>query len=383
MKRNAKEIGLHIDFNSYYYRSVVRGVARYANVAGWRFHTSRGIPEISKRELLDWSGAGVIGRITPELESTLKKRGIPAVNVKADHVDLPVASVLMDNMQIGRNAAHYLIEKGLRRFAATAWSIKGASGQLKVQGFIETLDQYGYEVTLLETQSDIKRLDCVALLEKGETLGVFAAEDFLGRMVMDAVEDFGLRVPEDVAVIGVDNSPFICEMLSPTMTSIELGAERVGYQAAALLDKLMQGNEIPAEPVMVAPERIVERHSTDILEIQDELVAKALRYIRDHASEPIAVPEIVKALYCNRRVLEKKFRSEIGRTLHEEIRRSRIQRACKLLRESDMLVEVLAEACGYNSRERFNAAFRAETGKTPSAYRKEYRFSKKASGTSS
>jgi LacI family transcriptional regulator len=371
----SREIALHIDFNSYYYRSIVRGVARFASVGGWRFYTSRGIPEISLAELKNWNGAGVIGRLSPELIADLADRGIPAVNVKADYLDLPVASVLMDNMRIGRDAAGFLIEKGFRRFVATAWSIKGSSGKQKLRGFMDTLGQYGYEVMVLETQQQIQDVGKYLKIEKGEAVGVFAAEDFLGRMVLDACVDCGLRVPEDVAVIGVDNSPFICEMLTPTMTSMELGAERVGYQAAALLDKIIQGSEVPHEPVFVAPERIVERQSTDILEIQDELVARALRFIRDHASKPITVGEVTEALFCNRRVLEKKFKAEVGRTLHEEIRRSRIQRACKLLRESDMLVEVLAEACGYSSRERFNAAFRKEIGKTPSAYRKEYRFS--------
>ena len=105
-------------------------------------------------------------------------------------------------------------------------------------------------------------------------------------------------------------------------------------------------------------------------------MVKALRYIRDHASEPITVSDVQDELFCNRRSLEKKFRAEVGRTLHEEIRRSRIERACRLLRESDMMIDSLAEACGYSSRERFNAAFRREIGTTPTAYRKEYRFAK-------
>ncbi|VGO15478.1 Xylose operon regulatory protein [Pontiella desulfatans] len=374
MKERAKEIALCIDYNSNYYRSIVGGVARYSGMKGWRFFTSRGIPQISLHDLKSWEGTGVIGRLSPELIADLQRRGIPAVNIKSDYLNLPVASVLMDNMATGKLAAEYLIEKGVRRFAATAWSIKGASGNLKVQGFIEGLEARGFRATVLESYKEIQKLDQILQVEKGETVGVFAAEDFLGRMVIEACEDHGLRVPEDVAVMGCDNSPFICEMVKPTMTSVELGAERVGYQAASLLDSLIQHGEIPSEPIMVAPERIVERQSTDILEIGDELVAKSLRFIRANASRPITVGEVTDALFCNRRVLEKRFKTEVGRTLHEEIRRSRIERACKLLRESDMLVEVLAEACGYSSRERFNAAFRRETGKTPSAYRKEYRF---------
>ncbi|MDF7824173.1 DNA-binding transcriptional regulator [Pontiellaceae bacterium B12227] len=377
MSDRATEIALCIDYNSNYYRSIVSGVARYSNLKGWRFYTSRGFPQISKQDLKNWEGGGVIGRLTPDVIADLQHRGIPAVNVKSDYLDLPVASVLMDNAAIGRQAAEFFIEKGVRSFAATAWSIKGASGDLKLQGFLQTLEKHGYKAIVLEARKELDRLDRVLSLEKGETVGIFAAEDFLGRMVIEACADLGLRVPEDVAVIGVDNSPFICEMVKPTMSSVELGAERVGYQAASLLDELMQGGSIPEKPVMIAPERVVERQSTDILEIDDELVANALRFINDHASEPLTVSEVTGALFCNRRVLEKKFKAEVGRTLHEEIRRSRIKRACGLLRESDMLVEVLAEACGYSSRERFNAAFRRETGKTPSAYRKEYRFGSK------
>jgi LacI family transcriptional regulator len=138
----------------------------------------------------------------------------------------------------------------------------------------------------------------------------------------------------------------------------------------------LEGQDVPTDPVLVAPERIEERRSTEILLMQDELVAKAIRFIQENAGEPIVVSDIVDVLHCNRRVLEIRFRDKTGRTLHEEIRRARIQRACKLLRETDMLIEALAEACGYSSRERFNASFRREMGKTPSVYRREYRFSR-------
>lgn len=377
MPDRAKEIALCIDYNSNYYRSIVSGVARYNNVKAWRVYTSRGVPQISLNDLKKWKGAGVIGRLSPELIADLQHRGIPAVNIKSDYLNLPVASVLMDNASTGRLAAEYLVEKGIRRFAATAWSIKGASGNLKIQGFVQALEERGYTAHIFESNKKIRQLDRAIHIEKNQTVGFFAAEDFLGRMVIEACEDLGLRVPEDVAVIGVDNSPFICEMVKPAMTSVELGAERVGYQAAALLDRLMEGGKPSAEPIMIAPERIVERRSTDVFEIQDELVGKALRFIRDNSAKPITVSDVKNALFCNRRSLEKKFKAEVGRTLHEEIRRSRIERACKLLRESDMMIEVLAEACGYSNRERFNAAFRIEIGKTPSAYRKEYRFAKK------
>jgi LacI family transcriptional regulator len=371
----ATEIALLIDYNSNFYRKIVTGVARYSKVAGWRFFTTRGVPQISTEQLKDWKGSGVIGRIDPDTLKMMKMRGIPTVNIKTDFLGLKVASVLMDNNHIGKTAAEYFISKGIRRFAGTAWSIKGDSGKLKLKGFTDCLEKHGMHAVELKSQADIRNVKNLLPLKQGEVVGVFAVEDFLGRMVIEACQDSDLRVPEDVAVLGIDNSPFICEMLSPTMSSMELGAERVGYQAALMLDQLIRGSRTPLEPILVSPERIIERRSTDILLMQDELVVKALRFIHEKASSPITVTDVTSALHCNRRVLEKRFRAKINRTLHEEIRRSRIQRACKLLRETDMLIETLSEACGYCSRERFNAAFRNEMGKTPSLYRREYRFS--------
>lgn len=374
MKRRSKEIALLIDYNSNYYRTIVTGVSRYSKLTGWRFYTYRGIPQITEAQLKKWNGAGVIGRLSPELIQLLEYRGIPGVNVKSDYEHLPVHSVLMDNLHIGRMAAEYFIEKGFRHFASTAWSIKGISGITKMNAFRDTLHEHGYEMTILESQSDINNLRRLLPLEKGHSVGVYAPQDFLGRMVIDASLNSGLRVPEDVSVLSTDNGPFICEMLTPTMSSMELGAERIGYQAASILDRLIQGEHPPIEATLIRPERIIERQSTEVMVMGDELVARALRFIQDNAASPITVNDLTSALFCNRRVLEIRFKNEVGRTLHQEIRRSRIQRACKLLRETDMLIEVLAEACGYSNRERFNAAFRTEMGKTPSVYRKEYRF---------
>lgn len=371
---SSTEIGLLIDYNSNFYRTIVSGVARFSKARGWRFFTTRGVPQMTVEQLSDWQGAGVIGRLEPDVISLLQDKGIPAVNIKSDYLNMPVASVLMDNDRIGRDAAEYLYAKGIRRFAGTAWSIKGHSGNLKLRGFLNAIKEQGIEPVVLDKRSKIENIASHIPLEKGQPVGVFAAEDFLGRMVIEASLDAGLSVPEDVAVLGVDNSPFICDMLSPTMSSMELGAERVGYQAAVVLDQLLSGVDVPIEPILVAPERIEERRSTDILQMQDELVARALRFIQENSGDPIVVLDIVDALHCNRRVLEIRFREKTGRTLHEEIRRARIQRACKLLRETDMLVEAIAEACGYSSRERFNASFRREMGKTPSVYRREYRF---------
>jgi LacI family transcriptional regulator len=137
---------------------------------------------------------------------------------------------------------------------------------------------------------------------------------------------------------------------------------------------LMKGGPEPVEAIRISPERIVERHSTDLIAVSDPAVAAALRFIRENAHRAVLVDDVARAAHVGRRTLETRFRSLLKSSLHDAIRRERIQRACRLLTETDMLVEVVAEASGYATRERFNQAFRQETGTTPSAYRKRFRF---------
>lgn len=371
----AKEIALLLDYNDNYAKTVVDGVAKYSLQGNWRFFTHRGVPSITVEQLEEWHGDGVIGYLTPSVVAMLRERGIPFVNVKTDFLELPACSVLTDNRAIGRRAADYLAAKGFRRFAYTAGPIEGICGQLKRDGFHVRLQELGFAC------SDLAGVDAVGPLfqeDPNVPLAVLAAEDFVGRMVIESCEDLDLRVPEDVSVLGVNNSPFICSMLKPQLSSVELGAERIGYQAAVLLDRLMQGDSLPEEPIVIAPEEIIERHSTELVEMEDRLIPDALRYIQDHVHEPIQVVDVARAVCCGRRTLEKRFKELLERSPHEEIRRTRIRKACQLLRETDTLVEVLSMLCGYVTRDRFNVAFKKEMGMTPSQYRKQYRFVKRS-----
>ncbi len=370
--KKTREIALLLDYNDNYAKTVVDGVAKYSMQNRWRFVTHRGVPSVTFDQLKASSPDGVIGYLTPPVVTWLKRRKIPAVNVKSDFSKLPACSVLTDNIEIGRRAADYLAGKGFSRFAYVAGPVSGICARLKYEGFSERLSAIGFDSPVLE----VDEVPACFNAEEKLSLAVFAVEDFVGRMVIDCCEDCGLNVPEHVAVLGVNNSPFICSMVCPQLSSIELGAERIGYQAAALLDRLIQGEPPPDEPVVIASESIVERRSTELTEVDDRLVHAALEYIGEHVSNPIGVADVALAIACCRRTLELKFRERLGRTPHEEIRRARIEQACRLLRETDLTVEVVAESCGYAARDRFNAAFRKEKGMTPSRYRKQYRFAK-------
>ncbi|MDZ8117227.1 substrate-binding domain-containing protein [Pontiella agarivorans] len=369
------EIALAMNYANPFVRKAVEGIARYTFHRGnWRFFAPHGAPEVTLAELSEWKGGGVIGMLDRQSVSGLRKRGIPAVNIFGRFSELPETSVVVDNQEIARMAAEYFIHKGIRRFAITGRRVFG-DATLKYQAYLGTLAEYGFQCLELKSRQAIQNLGAeIQTLEGDGPVGVFATEDPVGRVVIDACSDHDLRVPEEVSVLGVNNDLFACEMLHPQMSSIELSPERIGWQAAKMLDELMQGGRPPEEPVRISPERIVERHSTDLVAVGDRVVGDALRFIRDHAHQSILVDDVARAVHVARRTLEHKFRNLLCITVHDSIRRERIARACRLLKETDMLVEELAESCGYTTRERFNQAFRTETGTTPSGYRKRYRF---------
>lgn len=371
------DIALAMDYANPFVRSVAEGVARYGFQQGnWRFYAPHGAPEVSLGDLNKWSGHGVIGMLDNQSIAKLHKRGIAAVNIFGRFQDLPNTSVVVDNLEIGRMAAEYFINKGVRRFAITGRKVFGDS-TLKYDGFISTLAGRGFQCLELKSRQSIRNIgEQINQLTGAGPVGILATEDPVGRVVIDACIDAGLRVPEDVSVLGVNNDAFACEMLYPQMSSIELGAERVGWQAARMLHQLMSSEMEPEEPIRISPEKIVERQSTDLSAVGDKAVAAALRFIRENAHRPVQVDDVAKAAHVGRRTLEHRFRALLQRTVYEAIRSERIQRACRLLKETDMLVEDVSISCGFLTRERFNQSFKHETGTTPSGYRRRYRFSK-------
>jgi len=377
MRKNSQfELALAMDYANPFVRDVVEGIARYGLQRGdWRFYAPHGVPEVPLADLKKWSGDGVIGMLDANAVAGLRKRGIVAVNIFGRFADLPVTSVVVDNHEVGRMAADYFISKGIRRFAVTGRKMFG-DATLKYEGYISALEAKGFQCLELKSRQAVRAIDSqIKKLEGEGPVGILATEDPVGRTVINACVDAGLRVPEDVAVLGVNNDAFACEMLSPQMSSIELGAQRIGWQAAQMLEQLMAGGPLPKEPVRISPEKIIERHSTDLTAVNDSTVVAALRFIRENVHCPVQVDDVVRAAHVGRRTLENRFRSLLQVSIHDTIRRERIQRACRLLKETDMLIEVLAEACGYATRERFNQAFRQETGTTPSDYRGKFRFS--------
>jgi len=200
-----------------------------------------------------------------------------------------------------------------------------------------------------------------------------AANDARARHVLEACRAIGLRVPEDVAVLGVDNDEVICELTDPPLSSIEHGAGNLGYQAAALLDRLMAGKKARKLKTLIPPKEVVTRRSTDILAIADPEVAAAMAYIHKNSCRPIHIADVVAAVQVSRSTLETKFKAVTGRTMHSEIQRLQIDCARSLLATTDLPIKQIAARAGFAHIHYMTTIFHQSTGWTPAEYRKHVR----------
>jgi LacI family transcriptional regulator len=204
-------------------------------------------------------------------------------------------------------------------------------------------------------------------------VGIMACFDILGRQVLEACRQIEAAVPDDVAVVGVDNDELLCELADPPLSSVAPDAHRTGYVAAELLDQLMSGKSVPPHGHFIEPLAVVVRASSDVLAIEDPDVSHAMRFIRERACDGINVQDVLQSVPLSRRVLEGRFRKLVGRTPHEEIDRVRLDRVKELLRESELPLTEIAVRTGYEHVEYLSVVFKKRTGQPPSEYRKLHR----------
>jgi LacI family transcriptional regulator len=201
-------------------------------------------------------------------------------------------------------------------------------------------------------------------------IGMMACNDFRGQQVLTACRAVGVAVPDEVAIIGVDNDEVVCDLSDPPLSSVVPNKERIGYEAAALLDRLMAGEKLPQQHLLVEPTGIVTRRSTEVLAIEDRRIADAARFIRERACDGIGVDDVVRAVgSLSRSTLERRYAAIMGRSPKQEILRVRVDRAKQLLAETVFPVAIIAEKLGLEHTEYLNVIFKRETGLTPAQFR--------------
>jgi LacI family transcriptional regulator len=199
--------------------------------------------------------------------------------------------------------------------------------------------------------------------------------------VLDACRRVNVLVPDEVAVIGVDNDEILCNLSSPPLSSVDINTQQVGYEAAALLERMMAGRSAPKQPLLLAPHGVVSRESTDVLATEDRELAAAIRHIREHACEGLRVKDFAKWTNLSRREMERRMRKLIGRSPKEEITRIQLERAKRLLTETDLAAGVIGEKCGFVEPKYFSQVFHTKIGLPPGAYRRKVKVSASGSGT--
>ncbi|MGI9178829.1 MAG: substrate-binding domain-containing protein [Pirellulales bacterium] len=357
-------------------RGVIKGIAAFANRHGpWQLHVDA---EGEKRILpRGWQGDGVIARVsTPSVARELTMLKVPLVNVSAIRIDVAsgaIPRVCNDLRACGTLAARHLLDRGLRHFGYVGLP-KLSYVQEHRDAFAATIGANGFEChthTLgADDESTRKAGRLTAWLRSlPRPVGILTWANAQGRAVIDACRRAHLLVPEDVAILSGDDDHLLCESCLPTLSAIGVAAEQIGIKAAELLHLQLLDRPLPPSPIAVVPLGIVTRQSTDIFAIDNHDLLRVLGFIRENASKPIRVDDVLEAVPISRRTLERLFQDQLGRTPAEEIRRVRLERAKHLLATTDLAVPKVAEACGFGTGEYLATVFRQAVGMTPLKYR--------------
>lgn len=377
-----RQVALLIETSNAYARGLLQGVVHYIREhEPWSFYLmEQGRGDDPPAWLERWDGDGIIARIeTPRIAAAVVRAGVPTVDVSAARLVPALPWVETDDEQIARLAAGHLLERGFKSFGFCG-DVRFKWSEWREKFFADAVRAAGYEARAYRESGDGAgdvAAQARALRAWVESLpkpvGIMAAYDIRGQQVLDACRSAGLAVPSEVAVIGVDNDELLCDLASPPLSSVIPNAHRTGYEAAALLERMMAGKRVPAAAHLIAPRGVAARQSTDVLAVDDREVARAVQFIREHACEGINVGEVLRAVPLSRRVLEQRFQRLLGRTPREEILNVRLARVRQLLGETDLPLYLIAERTGFEHVEYLSVVFKRETGMTPRAFREEAR----------
>ena len=386
MSREPRRVALMLDLQWPYKRhsQTFAGIQRYAGERGWVSIIDEFAHDTlaQKRPAADRYD-GVVARANHPLARRAAGRGVPVVNVwpssPARHL-LP--GVFPDSTETGRLVAEHLVARGFRAFA-TLTSPKNVDNDLEVAEFARVVREAGFGcVSAHVPQNPYRDLahwkSAVRLIERvmggwKPPIGVYVGQEVYGRLVVQAAHRRGWRIPQEVAIVAGKNEETLCEHPRPSLTSVEIGYERIGYEAAALLDRLMGGEEPPAGPVRVAPQGLVVRESTDFFAVDHAVVAAALTFIAANSHRRIGPRDVATAVGVEPRTLQNYFRKVIQRPIATEVRRVRIERAKRELVQSDRSLAVIARDVGFGTVQRLYEVFRRELGVGPGEYRKRRR----------
>jgi len=383
-------VALLIESSRAYGRRTLFGVARYVREhQPWSiFLQERSLGDKCPDWLKEWNGDGIIARVeSRQIANGIRKLGIPAVDVRYLLKNIGMPSVRPDDAAAARLAFEHLRERGFRNFAFCGFN--GADySDARRDSFLEcarkaNLPCHVYTDTLKVRKVSTQEYEARGLKDSehvvrwleslAKPVGLMACNDIRGQQVLNACRAAGISVPDEIAVIGVDNDEMLCELADPPLSSVSLDTERIGYEAASLLDQMIAGKKPKQELILVQPVGVVTRRSTDVLAVEDRHITTATQFIRLRACDGIDVSDVLKVVPLSRSTLERRFYRVLGHSPKEEILRTRLSRAKQLLSETDFSLAQIAEKVGFEHPEYLSVIFKKKTSLTPGEFRAQAR----------
>lgn len=377
-----RHIAILIETSREYGRGLLRGVTRYHRERSqWcAYFEQQDLGASLPKWFHSWNGDGILARVASRrVASVLMKKNLPLIDLRGGTRELGVPAFGPDNRQVSKLAYKHLASCGLEHFGFVAeLSGKHYYDDERCAAFWSFVERAGRKCHIFKNkltgQSSIdwethqwRLIEWLRQLPK--PVGIMCCHDSRGPQVLDCCRIAGLGVPDEVAVIGVDNDEFLCGLAIPSLSSIDVNAERIGYEAATELDRMMDGKAKLTRPRLFPPLGVVARQSTDLVACNDPQVAKAIRLIRQQACDRLRVSDVEKQLSISRSLLNRRFKQVVGHSPKREILRIQIDAAKRLLLKTEMPIHAVSERVGFGDVKYFIAVFRSFTKSTPRAYR--------------
>jgi LacI family transcriptional regulator len=380
------KVAVLIETSTAYGRGLLRGISRFANAEGkWALYLKPSGKDGALKNLKDWNVDGILVRVHHRhLADQVLGAGLPVVDLGYAIPDLFPWKISNDQTLVGQAAVEHLVDCGLRNFAFCGWGpahptadiwervrMESARRLLHARGF--GLSVYEWPRRTADRAWGAAQKHLAAWLGSlPKPVGLIAANDERALEILDAAQGAGIAVPDEIALVGVDNDEVLCEAANPSLSSVALNLERIGYEGARLLDRLMKGRSYPRRPLLIPPVRVAVRASTDVVATVDEVVAAAVRFIRKNLHRAVNVDDVLGEVHVSRKTLELRFQRELQRSPYEEIQRRRMLRVKELLSQTDWSMKRIAAECGFRHVENLYSVFRREVGRTPGKFRTEH-----------
>lgn len=381
-------VALLVESSRAYGRGLLHGIAEYVRLHGpWSIYLAeRGLGDAPSAWLQGWCGEGIIARIeNRRIARVVRDLRVPAVDLRGLLTDLGVPRIVTDDEDVARLAVAHLRERGFRHLAFCGF-VGADYSDNRSEAFARLVEGAGFACHLYRAESPphaaagteareqsgwAEQAEVARWIEElPKPVGLMACNDIRAQQVLTACRVIGVAVPDEVAVLGVDNDDVLCDLSDPPLSSIVPDTRRIGFEAASLLERMMRGEIVPEDPIAIPPLGVLTRRSTDVLAIDDRAISSAVRFIREHACDGITVADVLAELPLSRSVFERRFVKIFGLTPKAEILRTQLDRVKRLLAETDLPLKQIASRTGFIYPEYLSAAFKERTGLTPGQYRR-------------